>query len=88
MNEKFTIQGNKISYLYDNSEDPFPVGILESEDIVEEARGKPVSKHVAGPFSVQGSFRFFNIYQVKKFTSHVTVGLKPDSTSKVIINDF
>lgn len=25
---------------------------------------------------------------MNKFTSHITVGLKPDSTSKVIINDF
>jgi hypothetical protein len=31
------------------ADDPFPEGILESEDIVEEKRSKPISKHVAGP---------------------------------------
>ena len=36
MNDKYAIQGNKIFYLYDNAEDPFPEGIMESEDIVEE----------------------------------------------------
>lgn len=49
---------------------------------------QPLSKHVQGPLAINGSFRFFNVYQVGKFKSHITVALKPDSTSRVIINDF
>jgi hypothetical protein len=49
-------------YLYDCSEEPFPEGIMESEDIVVEKRGKPVSKYLKGPIPILGSKRFFNIY--------------------------
>jgi hypothetical protein len=88
MNEKYVVQGNKIFYFYDNQEDPFPEGILESEDIVVEKRGQPLSKHIQGPIAINGSFRYFNVYQVDKFKSHMTVALKPDSTSRVVINDY
>lgn len=50
MNDKYAIQGNKFFYFYDYSDDPYPEGILESENFVEQIRGKPVSNNVAGPF--------------------------------------
>ena len=61
---------------------------MESEDIVVEVRGKPKSKYIKGPLVIGGSKRFFNIYQVKKFTSHMTICQRPDATSKTMINDF
>jgi hypothetical protein len=88
MNEKYAIQGNKIFYFYETNEEPFPEGILESEDIVVERRGMPKSKHVYGPYPIQGSDKLFNIYQINKFKSHITIMLSPDSTSQTVINDF
>ena len=46
MNNRYVVQGNKIFYFYDNQEEPYPEGILESEDLVVEKRGQPPSKHV------------------------------------------
>ena len=37
---------------------------------------------------MQGSHRFFNIYQLDKFTSKIIIFQKPDQTEKVIINDY
>lgn len=88
LNDKYAIQGNKIFYLYETNDDEFPEGILESEDIVVEKRSKPKSVHTYGPFAIQGSKKVFNVYQVNKFKSHITIILKPDSTSQTIINDF
>tara|TARA_B110000285_G_C14863317_1_gene485613 strand:+ start:179 stop:457 length:279 start_codon:yes stop_codon:yes gene_type:complete len=73
MTNKYAAQGNKFFYLFDNTEEPFPEGIMESEDIVVEQRGKPKSKYIKGPLVVGGSKRFYNIYQVKKFVSHMTI---------------
>ena len=80
MNDKYAIQGNKIFYFYGTNEEPFPQGILESEDIVVERRSKPKSKHVYGPYPIEGSDKVFNIYQINKFKSHISIMLKPDST--------
>lgn len=62
MNSQYAAQGNKLFYLFDCSSDPFPEGIMESEDIVVEKRGKPKSKYIKGPIPIGGSRRFFNIY--------------------------
>ena len=62
LTDQYAVQGNKMFYLYDCAEEPFPEGIMESEDIVVEKRGKPVSKYLKGPFAITGSRRFFNIY--------------------------
>jgi hypothetical protein len=69
MNEKYAIQGNKVFYLYDTSETEFPEGIMESEDI------KPgtTSKYIKGPLAIKGSMRLFDIYQIDKFKSHITI---------------
>jgi hypothetical protein len=88
MTHLYAIQGNKIFYFYDQLDGPFPEGILESEDIVEVNRSKPISKHITGPFAIQGSKRVFNVYQVNRFKSHIAIILKPDSASKVVINDY
>ena len=46
MNEKYAIQGNKMFYLYDNADEPFPEGVMESENIVEEKKSGPKCKFV------------------------------------------
>ena len=88
MTSQYAAQANKLFYFFDVTEEPFPEGIMESEDIVVEVRGKPKSKYLKGPIAIGGSKRFFNVYQVKKFTSHITICQRPDATSKTMINDF
>ena len=88
MNEKYAIQGTKIFYLYDLFGDQFPEGIFEAEDLVAEDKTKPKLIYNKGPTCMQGSHRFFNIYQHDKFTSKIRIFQKPDQTEKVIINDF
>jgi hypothetical protein len=62
MNDKYALQGNKIFYLYDVSEQEFPEGIMESENIVDEKRGASKSKYVQGPLAIKGSMRLFDVY--------------------------
>ena len=88
MNEKYAIQGSKIFYLYDLIGDQFPEGIFEAEDLVAEDKSKPKPLYNKGPTLMQGSHRFFNIYQLDKFTSKIIIFQKPDQTEKVIINDY
>ena len=38
MNERFAVQGPKVFYLYDLIGDPFPEGIFEAEDLVNEGK--------------------------------------------------
>lgn len=71
MNEKYAIQGSKIFYLYDLIGDPFPEGIFEAEELVEEDKSKSKYVYSKGPFVVTGSHRFFNIYHLDKFSSKV-----------------
>jgi len=49
MNGKYALQGNKIFYLYDNSLEPFPDGIMESEDILEEKSSDKTYRFIDGP---------------------------------------
>mgnify|MGYP006089676223 CR=1 FL=1 len=90
MNGKYALQGNKIFYLYDYSDDPFPEGIMESEDIFEllDKKSGAISRYIKGPTEIQGSMRFFNVYQKKKFSSFMIICQKPDSTTKTLINDY
>jgi hypothetical protein len=88
MNDKYALQGNKIFYLYDVSEQEFPEGIMESEEIVVKKIGGAESKYIQGPLAIKGSMRIFDVYQVGKFKSHITICQKPDSTSKTLINDY
>ena len=51
INRNFAIQGQKIFYLYDCAEEPFPEGIFESEDLIEpEDRSRPKFANIKGPF--------------------------------------
>jgi hypothetical protein len=86
--DKYTIQGSKIFYLYNLAEEPFPEGVYEAEELIQEDRSKPKSEFTKGPLLMGGSNRFYNIYRVNKFQSHLRIFLMPDSTQKVLINDF
>jgi hypothetical protein len=52
LNETYAIQGSKIFYLFDMSNDPFPEGIFEAEDLVMEDKSKPVYNYNKGPICV------------------------------------
>ena len=80
MNEKYSVQGDKIFYLYDLSNDPFPEGIFEAEELIEDSKNKQNYVFNQGPIFVKGSNRFFNIYQIDKFNSNIRIFQKPDKT--------
>ena len=73
LKDKYTIQGSKIFYLYNLAEDPFPEGVYEAEELIQEDRSKPKSEFTKGPLSISGSNRFYNIYRVNKFQSHLRI---------------
>ena len=67
------MQGDKIFYLYDLSNDPFPEGIFEAEELIEDSKNKQNYVFNQGPIFVKGSNRFFNIYQIDKFNSNIRI---------------
>ena len=73
LNDKYSIQGSKIFYLYDAGDEPFPEGIFEAEELVEEDRTKQRYSFSTGPISMRASNRFFNVYQQGKFTSQLMI---------------
>lgn len=73
MNEKYVIQGSKIFYLYDLIDGPFPEGIFEAEDLVKEDKAKSKYEFSKGSMMLNGSQRFFNVYQIDKFTSRIKI---------------
>lgn len=88
MNDKYAIQGSKIFYLYDVGDEPFPEGIFEAEELIEEDRSKPKLNFSTGPISIKASNRFFNVYQQSKFISQIKIFQRPDTTRNTLINDF
>ena len=62
MNEKYAVQGSKIFYLYDLSNEPFPEGIFEAEELIEDSKTKSKYLFSNGPITVKSSNRFFNVY--------------------------
>jgi hypothetical protein len=88
MNEKYAIQGTKIFYLYDMNGDPFPEGVFEAEELVEDDKNQSKYKYTKGPFCMTGSHRFFDVYQQDKFTSRIRLFQKPDQIEKPLTNDF
>ena len=88
MNEKYAIQGSKIFYLCDIAGDPFPEGIFEADDFIEDDKSKSAYDFTKGAIMLNGSHRMFNVYQIDKFTSRIKLFQKPDSTEKLLINDF
>jgi len=73
MNDKYAVQGSKIFYLYDLSNDPFPEGIYEAEELIGDSKSKSHYEFTQGPIHVKGSNRFFNIYQIDKFKSNIRI---------------
>ena len=80
MNQRYVIQGSKIFYLYDCDKEPFPEGIFESEELLEDKnRSKPKFDYIKGPFLSKGSNKFFNIYRINKFKAKISLFSLPDS---------
>ena len=61
----YAIQGKRIFYLFDISEEPYPDGVFESEDLVQEIKEK--NTYLKGPIQMRGSTKFFNVYRTGKF---------------------
>jgi hypothetical protein len=50
-------------YFYDVLDDPFPEGILESDELIEDDRTQAARKYIRGPFTFTGANRFYNVYR-------------------------
>lgn len=87
MTARYAIQGPTIFYLYDVSEQPYPEGVFEAEKVIEDAPTGTPTHYVNGPIRMTASQRFFNVYQLDKFVSHITILQRPDTAHEVILND-
>lgn len=71
--DKYAIQGTKIYYLYDLSEEPYPEGIFEAEELIEDDKTQEKSNYIKGPLCIGGSMRYFDVYRKTKFVSHIRI---------------
>ena len=65
--KKYSILKNKIYYFY--QEHPYPEGVLEAENLLEEEdlENDNKSVHIKGPFKFRGSNRFYRVYKKNMF---------------------
>lgn len=66
-------------YFYDETDDPFPEGILESDELVEIDRTQAAKTFFRGPFTFSGSNRFYECFRQNKFKSFMRCFFLPDA---------
>ena len=67
VSKRYAVFKGKIFYFYKDS--PYPEGILEAEDLLDEhdLEHDKKSQHLQGPFKFKGSNRFYNVYRKNNF---------------------
>lgn len=78
LDEKYSVFKSKIFYFYNNGKDPFPEGIFEAEDLIEEERTKAKKEYIRGPFVLRGSNRFYDVFRQNKYKSFLRIFQLPD----------
>jgi hypothetical protein len=69
-------------------EQPFPDGIMESENLINDGNPSCKCDLIKGPIVIEGSNRYFNIFRKRKFISNMHIFRLPDSQRQLLINDF
>jgi hypothetical protein len=69
-------------------EEPFPDGIMESENLIADGNPSCRCDLVKGPIVIVGSNRYFNIFRKRKFIANMHIFRLPDSQKQLLINDF
>lgn len=63
LRNRYSVFKSKIFYFYDADGNPYPQGILETEDLWKGIENYPNSHYLEGPVRFQGSNRFFITYR-------------------------
>ena len=87
----YAIFKSKIFYFYDSLKEPYPDGIMDAEDLIDnqlQAENKDKSTWLRGPFKFEGSNRFYNVYRKNRFETFIKVFYLPDMTERTLMNDF
>lgn len=88
VSEKYGVFKQKMFYFYDATDEPFPEGILEADELMDEDRTQAARKQFRGPFTFSGSNRFYEVFRQSKFKSFMRIYTLPDMVQKTLINDF
>ena len=77
LSEKFAVFKSKMFYFH--SAEPFPEGIFEADNLVEDELNAAKKEFLKGPYKIGGSSQFFCVYQQNKFRSFMRLFQSPDS---------
>ena len=66
LDQHYSILKSKIFYFYQADDNPFPEGILETEELTGEPGVDDKKEYMRGPFKIQGSNRFYTVFRGAK----------------------
>ena len=63
VDEKYGVFKQKMCYFYDAAGEPFPEGIFEADELIEDNRRIAKREFVKGPYTFSGSNRFYEVFR-------------------------